>query len=67
LVRNAIRASEQRREQILVELAVTHGGLDLAVSDAGAGMDEDTLERAATPFFSMTGGKGLGLFLAQST
>nr|CAD6595266.1 PAS domain-containing sensor histidine kinase [Rhizobium sp. TCK] len=42
------------------------GLLRLSVSDTGEGMDEETLERAATPFFTTKGvGKGTGLGLSM--
>nr|WP_052639531.1 PAS domain-containing sensor histidine kinase [Pseudorhizobium banfieldiae] len=44
----------------------TPGLLRLSVSDTGEGMDEETLERAATPFFTTKGvGKGTGLGLSM--
>lgn len=68
LLSNALDASPADKT---VHLAVSleGGRLDLAVKDAGEGMDAEAVARALDPFFTTKEpgkGMGLGLFLARS-
>jgi C4-dicarboxylate-specific signal transduction histidine kinase len=69
LLRNAARASAGGAGiSVRVEaVADEPGAVDLAVSDAGIGMDAETLRLAPTPFFSrfVPPGLGLGLEVAR--
>jgi PAS domain S-box-containing protein len=75
---NARDAMEQRGGTLTITAVVDEVGEDhraglapgcyvrLAVADTGCGMDEETLARAAEPFFSTKGvGKGTGLGLSM--
>lgn len=72
VVRNAREAAIERGIEVRVELGVVPRGsqhIALRVRDWSGGMDSETHERAAEPFYSTkaTGqGMGLGLFLAAT-
>jgi len=65
LVRNAQRSSASCSPVVEVELSAGPAEFWFVVRDTGAGMDADAQQRAVLPFFSTTGGRGLGLFLAR--
>lgn len=65
LVQNALRATEGSSSPVEVSLEIRGEELVCCVRDEGPGMSEDQAERALEPFVSDTGGRGLGLFLAQ--
>ena len=71
VVRNALEHSP-RGTSVLIRVARTDNALVCEVSDAGPGMDAETLERALTPFRQGSEGRdrtksglGLGLTLSQ--
>lgn len=72
LLRNAYDATDPQRPSAPVELSVRRGGtgaLELAVTDHGAGMSAEVLQRATDPFFTTKApgkGMGMGLFLARA-
>ncbi|MCH2108045.1 MAG: HAMP domain-containing histidine kinase [Polyangiaceae bacterium] len=63
LVHNARKADPE--STIKVSLALSQQELVLSVADDGPGMKEELLAAASEPFVSFSGGKGLGLFLAD--
>jgi two-component system sensor histidine kinase RegB len=66
LVSNAVRASQTSvTTPVAVLLCVARDGVHLVVADHGPGMSEATLASCEEPFYSTTGGLGLGLFLAK--
>jgi two-component system sensor histidine kinase RegB len=71
VIKNAREASAADRP-ITIAAEIDHGMWRLAVRDHGAGMTEQTLARAAEPFFTTKAdnggqsGMGLGLFLARA-
>jgi len=65
LITNAAHAIGYHPGRINVELAPAGRGIRLAVSDNGAGMDEETRRRALEPFFTTRNvGEGTGLGLS---
>ena len=57
---------EDRKKQIMVDLAQTSGFIHLKVTDNGKGMDDEEKERIFTPYYTTKKkGTGLGLFIAQ--
>lgn len=72
VVENAIQAS-QPQGQVVVEATPTPGGLDIKVSDTGAGIPPEALPTLFEQFRYVggvdnrkTGGLGLGLFIAKA-
>ena len=72
VVENAIQAS-QPQGQVVVEATPTPGGLDIQVSDTGAGIPPEALPTLFEQFRFVggvdnrkTGGLGLGLFIAKA-
>ena len=68
LLSNALDASPAG-ESVHLAVSLEGGCLDLAVRDAGEGMDAEAAARALDPFFTTKEpgqGMGLGLFLARS-
>ncbi len=63
LVRNARTSCPQGAIQLSLE-SDAHN-LRLEVADGGPGLSEDDLRQAFSPFFSQSGGTGLGLFLGS--
>jgi signal transduction histidine kinase len=74
LVNNAVQAVIERQErfkqedelyqlQVKVATSVVENGISIEVEDNGAGMDEETADRAFEPLFT-TGARGSGLGLA---
>lgn len=61
LVENAVRA---RATTVEIELARKGQDFFIEVVDDGVGMDEETLSRAADPFFTTKPGRRIGLGLA---
>ncbi|MCK9461831.1 MAG: HAMP domain-containing histidine kinase [Proteobacteria bacterium] len=70
LVDNAVRAMPRGGHLGLSVGRVEGGAVRIAVSDDGIGMSEETLLRAADPFFTTeppgSGSRGLGLWIASS-
>jgi two-component system, sensor histidine kinase RegB len=68
LVDNACDASSVEQTVVLA-IAPRDGGIQVVVSDRGAGMAPEILERAGEPFFTTKdpgAGMGLGIFLARA-
>lgn len=68
LIKNGIDASEPG-SQVILRCFYDEKFLYFQVTDQGTGMDEETVTRAAEPFFTtkeLGRGLGLGLFLAQN-
>jgi two-component system, sensor histidine kinase RegB len=68
LIKNGIDASEPG-DQVILRCFCDEKFLYFQVADRGAGMDAETIARAAEPFFTTKPqgkGLGLGLFLAQN-
>ncbi|MCX6875789.1 MAG: ATP-binding protein [Verrucomicrobia bacterium] len=71
LVRNALEACEdcplERREVVLTTRELAGEGVELCVRDAGTGLDQETLARLFTPFFSTKpDGFGIGLRFSRT-
>jgi PAS domain S-box-containing protein len=68
VLRNAAQAVEgMERAEIRVSARPVAAGLEIVVSDTGAGIAEDVLPRVAEPFFTTKpDGTGLGLWISQS-
>jgi len=68
---NAFEATEDNGGKVAVSLVSTNGkgkpSAEIKVSDKGRGLDQETAEKAFTPFFSTknTVGVGLGLYSAK--
>ncbi len=68
LVANALDATADQPSDVIVGAVVANGRLTLSVSDQGARIPADVLQRAGEPFFTTKEpgrGLGLGLFLAR--
>jgi len=63
LVRNAQRVAT--KDGVQVETLLREDQIYLRVIDDGPGLSAEQLKRVKEPFFSETGGTGLGLFLAM--
>ncbi|HEU5154371.1 MAG TPA: ATP-binding protein [Gemmatimonadales bacterium] len=63
VVGNALEAMQPGGKLKLETRGVKDGGI-LAISDSGAGMDEETLRRVCEPFFSQGKVQGIGLGMA---
>lgn len=63
LGKNARRASGGAAPEL--HLIAKSSGLEFEVKDHGQGMNEETMENILQPFYSTTGGTGLGLFLSS--
>ncbi len=73
VIRNSITFTPAPGRITLSAATTEDGGVTIAVSDTGIGMDEDDIERALEPFTQLAGshartaeGIGLGLTLAQA-
>jgi len=68
LLLNAFAACTENHEAGVTLAAARMGQqVDIAIKDTGAGMDAETLRRAAEPFFTTRAdGSGLGIYLAQT-
>ncbi len=65
LITNALDATPSGGSVSMGARAVTHGGVELMVTDTGSGMPEEVLQRAFDPFFTTKPvGKGTGLGLS---
>jgi nitrogen fixation/metabolism regulation signal transduction histidine kinase len=65
LVKNA-HESGSARSEVMLEIERRGGGVELRVSDRGAGMSEAVLQQALLPFYSTKpAGTGLGLTLSR--
>jgi two-component system, sensor histidine kinase RegB len=70
LVRNALEATLERGDEarpVTLVARGSEGAVTFAITDHGAGLDEETLSRLGEPFFSTKPkgtGLGLGVFLA---
>ena len=65
LLKNA-RESGSAPDDVELEVVAAQGGFEIWVRDRGAGMDDEVLAQAATPFFSTKpAGSGLGLALCR--
>jgi signal transduction histidine kinase/ActR/RegA family two-component response regulator len=64
LIFNAVDAMPEGGT-LTVRTRVTHSAVELAVSDTGAGMDEETRRRCVEPFFTTKGERGTGMGLAM--
>ena len=64
LVGNAYQAMTEGGEMVL-RVSAEEGAVNLAISDTGAGMDDETRKRLFEPFFT-TKARGVGLGLAVS-
>jgi signal transduction histidine kinase len=62
------RSQTQKQPEIGFRVEVNHSSVLFEISDNGVGMDNETLARIFTPFFSSKGseGTGLGLFVANT-
>jgi two-component system sensor histidine kinase RegB len=69
ILKNAAQADPNGIPLLRCYLDLVRRRLVVEISDRGTGMDEQTLQKAAEPFFTTKSGDrgmGLGLFLAQS-
>lgn len=71
LLNATIHAFEGREDRrVTIEVTETEGGVRIACADNGAGMSEEAVSKAFTPFFTTkrsSGGSGLGLFSSRRT
>jgi signal transduction histidine kinase len=67
LLKNAVEAMESKQEGVLtVSTSLRQGGVQLTVADTGVGMEQDTLSKLFSPFFTTKiGGIGLGLSVSR--
>jgi C4-dicarboxylate-specific signal transduction histidine kinase len=70
LITNAIQAMEAtapEERRLVVETCLTEGRIGLSISDTGAGMASDMLQRIFEPFFTTKeAGMGVGLAICRS-
>ncbi|OQX70091.1 MAG: hypothetical protein B6A08_01035 [Sorangiineae bacterium NIC37A_2] len=66
LLNNAERASLPNEKDLTLSVRGEDEVVELVVLDRGSGFSEPALERALTPFWSTSGRRGLGLFLAST-
>lgn len=71
LINATIHAFEGRdNRRVRIEVMQTDGGVRITCADNGAGMSEEAVTKAFTPFFTTkrsSGGSGLGLFSSRRT
>jgi signal transduction histidine kinase len=65
LLHNAVEAIVERPGAIAVRIAPDHEGVRVSISDSGAGVPPEVIDRIFTPFFS-TKDSGLGMGLSIS-
>lgn len=66
LLNNAERASSPHQKGLMLSVRSGDQAVEVAVLDRGPGFSESALESALTPFWSTSGRRGLGLFLAST-
>ena len=52
--------------KIRISVSITTKYVKIRISDGGKGMDKETVEHCSEPFFSKTGGLGLGISVAKN-
>lgn len=63
LIRNAIEATQQDTGKIIINLTTNQAEVIISISDNGAGIPTDMLQRIWEPFFTTKGEEGTGLGL----